>query len=253
MKTFERRNEIIRRLQESGRLSTHTLSRQLHVSEVTIRNDLQVLAAQGWVQRLHGGAELAPRMQFEQSFATRLGEHAAEKQRLAQAAAALVQPGDTILLDSSTTVFQLALNLREMPDLRVVTNNIHAAATLAMNPAIEVILLGGVVRDKTASVVGPYAVEMLAGLHAHKAFLSASGLTLERGLTDADLREVEVKRAMVKAAAQVIILLDASKFGQQAFLTFATLDAVHCLIVEGDAPEAFASSLAGYNIEIIAA
>lgn len=253
MKSFERRNEIIRRLQENGRLSTRALSQQLHVSEITIRNDLQALAEQGWVQRLHGGAELAPRMQFEQSFVARLGEHAAEKQRLAQAAAAQVQPGDTILLDSSTTAYQLALHLREISDLRVVTNNIQAAAALAMNPAIEVILLGGVVRDKTASVVGPYAVEILAGLHVDKAFLGASGLTLERGLTDADIREVEVKRAMVKAAARVIVLLDASKFGQQAFLTFATFDAVHCLIADGGAPEAFAAALAGYGIEIIAA
>ncbi len=253
MKTFERRNEIIRRLQESGRLSTQALSQQLHVSEITIRNDLQILAGQGWVQRVHGGAELAPRTQFEQSFVARLEEHAAEKQRLAQAAAAQVQAGDTILLDSSTTVYQLALRLRELSDLRVVTNNIQAAAALAMNPAIEVILLGGVVRDKTASVVGPYVVEMLSGLHADKAFLSASGLTLERGLTDADTREVEVKRAMVKATAQVNILLDASKFGQQAFLTFATLDAVHRLITDGSAPEVFASELASRGIAIITA
>lgn len=253
MKTFDRRSEIIRHLQENGRLSTRALSQQMRVSEITIRNDLQILADQGWVQRVHGGAELAPRVQIEQSFVARLGEHAGEKQRLAQAAAAQVQPGDTILLDSSTTVYQLALRLREMSDLRVVTNNIQAAAALAMNPAIEVILLGGVVRDKTYSVVGPHVVEMLAGLHADKAFLSASGLTLERGLTDADTREVEVKRAMVKAAAQVIILLDASKFGQQAFQTFATLDAVHRLITDGSAPELIAAELTGRGIDIITA
>lgn len=251
MKSFDRRNEIIRRLQEHGRLSTYALSREMGVSEVTIRNDLEILAEQGWVQRLHGGAELGTRVQIEQSFTARLREHTDAKQRLARAAAELVQPGDAILLDSSTTVYQLALQLREMSDLRVVTNNIHAATALAQNPNIEVILLGGLVRDKTASLVGPHVVEMLADLHADKAFLSASGLTLERGLTDADTREVEVKRAMVRAATQVIALLDAGKFGQQAFLTFAPLDAVHVLIADSGAPEPYASALARLGIDII--
>lgn len=251
MKSFDRRHEIIRRLQEHGRLSTYALSRQLGVSEVTIRNDLEILAEQGWVQRLHGGAELGRRVQNEQPFTVRLGDHVAEKQRLAQAAANLVQPGETILLDSSTSAYQVALLLRATAELRVVTNNLQTAAALAKNPTIEVMLLGGLVRDKTASVVGAHAVEMLTSLHADRAFVGASGLTLERGLTDVDTREVEVKRAMVRAATQVIALLDAGKFGQQAFLTFAPLDAIHVLIADGGAPEPYASALARLGIEIV--
>ena len=220
------------------------------MSEVTIRQDLQTLTSQGWARRVHGGAELAPKAPIEQSFAVRLEEHTAEKQRLAAAAAEQVQPGDTILLDSSTSAYQLALLLRERPDLRVVTNNVQAATVLAMNPGIEVILLGGVLRGKTFSVVGPHVAEMLASLHADKAFLSASGLTLERGFTDADIREVEVKRAMVRAAAQVIVLLDASKFGQQSFLAFAEFGAIDLLITDGPVPDPFDAACRSFDVRL---
>lgn len=232
MDTFDRRSEIIRHLQQRQRASTRTLSDLFQVSEVTIRHDLTNLEQQGWLTRVHGGAEIAPPLQGEQSFALRQTLHAAEKINIAQAAARLVQSGDTIILDSSTTAFQLALQLTETTDLRVMTNNLHVVAMLSTCAGIEVVLLGGLVRHETASVVGPPAEEMLAWFNADKAFFGAAGLTSERGLVDADLREAQVKRAMVKAAGQVNVLLDSSKFGQRAFATFASLAEVDQLFTD---------------------
>ncbi|MCO6449878.1 MAG: DeoR/GlpR transcriptional regulator [Caldilineales bacterium] len=251
MNAFDRRSEIIRHVQNRQRVSTIELSDRFGVSEVTIRNDLRVLAGQGWIQRVHGGAELSPDFLQEQSFATRATIHSYEKESIALAAAALVRSGDTLLLDSSTTAYQLALELaKTRTTARVVTNNLHIAMTLKDSPQLEVIILGGVIRGETASVVGQLASDMLGHLHVDKAFLSASGLSLERGLTDADIREVEVKRAMVGAAQQVIAMLDASKLGKQSFLTFARLEDIDHLLCEQDISTDFRTVLQSLGIHI---
>lgn len=253
MGTFDRRSEIIRHLQQQQRASTRTLSDLFRVSEVTIRHDLTNLEQQGWLTRVHGGAEIAPQLQGEQSFALRQTLHAEEKINIAQAAARLVQSGDTIILDSSTTAFQLALQLREATDLRVMTNNLHVVALLSTCGGIEVVLLGGLVRNETASVVGPPAEEMLARFNADRGFFGAAGLTIERGLVDADLREAQVKQAMVKAAGQVNVLLDSSKFGQRAFATFASLAEVDHLFTDEYIPADYrqACQAAGISLTVV--
>ncbi len=253
MDTFDRRSEIIRHLQRRQRASTRALSDLFQVSEVTIRHDLTNLEQQGWINRVHGGAEIAPQLQGEQSFALRQTLHAEEKISIAQAAAKLIQSGDTIILDSSTTAFQLALQLKEATDLRVMTNNLHVVAMLSTCPGIEVVLLGGLVRNETASVVGSPAEEMLARFSADRGFFGAAGLTVERGLVDADLREAQVKRAMVKAAGQVNVLLDSSKFGQRAFATFASLAEVDHLFTDEKIPPDYVAACqeAGISLTIV--
>lgn len=253
MDTFDRRSEIIRHLQKRQRASTRALSDLFQVSEVTIRHDLTNLEQQGWITRVHGGAEIVPQLQGEQSFALRQTLHAEEKISIARAAAELVQAGDTIILDSSTTAFQLALQLKESTELRVMTNNLHAVAMLSNCAGIELVLLGGLVRNETASVVGPPAEEMLSWFNADKGFFGAAGLTLERGLADADVREAQVKRAMVKAAGQVNILLDSSKFGHRAFATFATMAEVDQIFTDEKVPTAYRQACleAGINLTVV--
>lgn len=250
MSSFDRRSEIVRYLQQNQRASTRSLSEQFQVSEVTIRHDLATLEKQGWLARVHGGAEIAPKLQPEQSFELRQQLHLAEKINIAKTAATLVQSGDTIMLDGSTTAFQLALQLKALHKLRVVTNNLHAVATLSLSPNIEVVMIGGIVRGETASVIGPPAEEMLSHLHAHKGFFGAAGFSAERGLTDADIREVQVKRAMVKAVDQVNVLLDASKFGQQSFLTFASLRDVDHLFTDDKIPAEYVQICQEFEISL---
>ena len=250
MDTFDRRSEIVKFLQRSERASTRALSALFNVSEVTIRHDLNELEKRGWISRVHGGAEIVPRLQHEQSFALRQQHHLKEKLRIAKAAAATISPGDTVLLDSSTTVFQLALQLRERTDLRVITNNLGVVSALSVNPDIEVVIVGGVVRGKTASVVGASAEAMLAEWHADKGFFGAAGLVQEKGLTDADMREVQVKRAMIKAVNEVNALLDASKLGQQAFLTFAGLADIDHLFTDDQISDAYIDLCQGFGIQL---
>jgi DeoR/GlpR family transcriptional regulator of sugar metabolism len=188
------------------------------------------------VQRIHGGAESPRVVQPEQSFGERRHLHKREKALLAMAAAELVQPGQTILLDNSTSAFQLAQHLCERQSLRIVTNSLPAASAVMHCKGLEVVILGGVLRSETSSVVGPFLEQMLANLHADWLFLSASGVSVERGLTDADIREVEAKRAMAGAARRVVALIDHSKFHRESFLTFARLDEVDILLTDGEPP-----------------
>ena len=148
----------------NGRASTSELSQQFGVSEVTIRTDLAALQESGWLDRRHGGAEVAPPTVGERPFDQRRGLRGKEKAEIARAAAAMVQPGDHILLDGSTTAYHLALQLRGLQDVTVITNNLRVAQVVAENPGLEVLLIGGVLRGGTWSTVGLLAEEMLVKL-----------------------------------------------------------------------------------------
>jgi len=251
MSAFDRRSAILEYLQLHGRASTSELSQQFGVSEVTIRTDLVALQESGWLDRRHGGAEVAPRTVGEQPFDQRRGLRGQEKAEIARAAVAMVQPGDHILLDGSTTAYHLALQLRGLQDVTVITNNLRVAQVLAENPGLEVLLIGGVLRGGTWSTVGLLAEEMLAKLHARRGFFGAAGFTLDRGFTDADTREVQIKRALVAAAGRVTVLLDSTKLGQQALLTFAQLSQVHCVVTDRGLAPAYAEAMRQAGVEII--
>ncbi len=235
---FDRRTAILDYLEQHRRASTRQLSDLFGVSEVTIRSDLATLEESGHLSRQHGGAERPKPEQVEQPFELRRAQHPREKIEIARAAAATIEPGDTVILDASSTAFQLALMLKDRRNLTVVTNNVQTAAALAGSPSLEIILIGGLVRKDNWSVVGALAEEMLGKLHVTRGFFGAAGLTLDRGLTDADMREVQIKRAMIAATRHVTVLLDASKFGQQSFLTFASLADVDHLVTDA-IPEAY--------------
>jgi len=251
LSAFDRRSAILIHLRQQGRASTRQLSDLFGVSEVTIRSDLALLEESGHLLRSHGGAELVFPFLTEQPFAERQRVHLAEKAEIARAAAQLIEPGDHIMLDASTTAFQLAHALKDRRDLTVITNNVQAAILLSGNPAIDVILVGGQVRGGIWSVVGPLAEEMLAKLHARRVFFGAAGLTLERGLTDANLREAQIKRAMLAAADEVVVLLDASKFGQHALVTFADFGAIDSLITDDKIPPAYVEACRHFAIQLI--
>ena len=122
---------------------------------------------------------------------------------------------------------------------------------LAENPGLEVVLIGGQIRGGVGSVVGVLAEEMLAKVHAARGFFGAAGLTLERGLTDADMREVQIKRAMIAAVDEVVVLLDASKFGRQALLSFGGLEEMDYLITDHGIPPEYVASCATHNVQLI--
>jgi DeoR/GlpR family transcriptional regulator of sugar metabolism len=225
----------------------------LGVSDVTIRKDLQQLEDQGYLTRVRGGAVFSGRGQLELRFAARQQLCLDEKRRLAARAAQLVRPGATIFLDGSTTVYQMTRLLRHIQGLTVITNGLYAALEMSFAPEITTIVVGGILRKQSSSLVDLLTPELLRRLHVDVAFLSCRGFTLEHGLMESDLREAQLKRAMAQAAQQVVGLVDNSKFGHVYIASSVLPDELDLLLVDGGVSAEMQAALAaaGVTVEVI--
>jgi DeoR/GlpR family transcriptional regulator of sugar metabolism len=159
-------------------------------------------------------------------------EHAVEKEIIARHAADLIQDGDSILLDASSTVYYFAIALETRQRLRVVTNGLDVARLLAQNPSNTVILIGGVLSQDGSSVTGLFSEEMIQELHIQKAFVSSSGFSLERGMTEVHMEEAQLKRKAIASAREVYALIDSSKIGKEDLTPFAHADQICCLYTD---------------------
>lgn len=227
-----RRERIIEELRREDEVSVSRLSGLLGVSDVTIRKDLQQLEDQGYLTRVRGGAVFSGRGQLELRFAARQQLGLDEKRRLAERAVQRVRPGATIFLDGSTTVFQMTRLLRHVQGLTVITNGLYAALELSFAPEITTIVVGGILRKQSSSLVDLLTPELLRRLHVDVAFLSCRGFTLEHGLMESDLREAQLKRAMAQAAQEVIALVDHSKFGHTYIASSVLPEEIDLLLVD---------------------
>jgi DeoR/GlpR family transcriptional regulator of sugar metabolism len=201
-------------------LSVPSYADLLGVSQGTIRNDLDALSKENRVIRVRGGAILADQ-ENEQSqnlssraFAGRMRNNHLKKLAIAVQAAKLVADGDAILLDASTTVYYVAKFLSERTNLRIVTNCLETARLLSQNPTHNVMLVGGILRAGSESVIGPWAENFLDGLCTRFAFISCSGFTPEVGMAEVDLFESQFRLKAIQCAEETIALVDSTKFGK---------------------------------------
>lgn len=214
---YMRRQEIINLLQESNFVEITYLSNFLNVSEMTIRRDLDKLEEDGEIIRLHGGAKLNTKSVYEATLEERSNRNILEKRAVATKAAELVEDGDVIALDASSTALEVSKKIKDKKKLVVVTNNISVAKELSECKDHTIILLGGIVRKKSLSLVGPYVKNMLSTIYIDKAFISSKALSFEAGLTDATIDEGEVKKAMIENSKSVYIIVDHTKINETAF------------------------------------
>jgi ribose transport system substrate-binding protein len=227
-----RRQQIVEQLRSAGFASVAALAELFDVSEVTIRSDLSALERDKTVVRTHGGAMLEPSRSEPAAFRERTQINADQKRRIAQYTAELIDDHESLLLDASTTAFFLAEQLDNHQGLTIFTNGIDVAMRLARCPAHRVFLTGGLLRRETGSLGSGFGIRLLDGLRVRKAVLSCTGLTPTFDLTDDDLFEVEMKRAMVHAADRVLVVLDSSKFEHHGLATFASISHVSRLITD---------------------
>lgn len=248
----ERREQIIALLEQAGRVSVADLSKRFGLSQATIRTDLEALAAQGLLIRTHGGAIAADRTDLELSFDVRHRLHSTKKRRIGAAAAAMVEDGEAIALDASTTALAVATQVKGRHELTVITNGIFVALALLDAQSITVLMPGGFLRRDSVSLVGTQGNDFIRGFNIQKGFFGAKGLTLEEGLSDVNNAEVAVKRDWVTHAKQVIAVVDSSKWGRVGFVSFASIDQVDCVITDEGAPPDMVAALqeAGVNVVI---
>jgi DeoR family transcriptional regulator of aga operon len=251
MLNLERRDKILQLVEERGKVEVGELSRRFKTSEATIRNDLKDLHRRGLVRRAHGGAVKVETVSVDPSLQVKAGIRADEKRRIGEAAAALVGDGDTIILDSGTTTQQIARHIKNRKDLKVITNALNIATELIGSRDVQLILLGGQVRQNSFSVVGHFAEEMLGHLSADKLFLAVDAFDAGFGLSTPNLEESRVNQAMVRVAKETILVADSSKFGKRSLSRIVPLAAVQKIITDTGLSDDTRAELRARGVELI--
>lgn len=249
----QRRNEVLRAIRSRDSVETSALAAEFGVSEMTIRRDLDELARIGLIRRVRGGALQPGRHRTEPPFEESRMDRADEKERVGVAAATLVQPGDTVILDIGTTALQVARQLHGREGLTIVTNNLAVYEELRPDDAVDVVLLGGLVRRNYRSLVGFLTEDSLASIRADLAFIGISGISHDFMLLDTTVEEIPAKRAMLRAARHVVLLADGAKFGGGGLGRVADIDVVDVVVTTADAPREQLDALAERGIEVTVA
>lgn len=236
---FDRRKNILRLVRENQSVKVSELSRLLGVSEGTIRTDLAALDDEQQLLRVRGGAVLREEVAGGQwQPPTRIDPHADSKLRIARWAAELIENGDSVLFDDSTTVLKMAAFLKNHRNLTVITNGIEVARALAENTSNTVILIGGILSADGVSVKGSLAEKFLKDLHIQRAFVTCSGFSVDTGLTETDIHKAHIKSQMIRSAEETIALIDSSKFGKLGLTPFAsTRDIAHIFTDSNISPQ----------------
>jgi DeoR/GlpR family transcriptional regulator of sugar metabolism len=230
----QRQEAILDRIRRDGGVRVADLVRELGVSDMTIRRDLEVLAERGLVEKVHGGATIAGSAATrEPGFAAKSVRQRAEKEAIARRAAEMVRPGTAIALSAGTTTWALAHHLLDVPDLTVITNSLRVADVFhrADRPDRTVVLTGGV-RTPSDALVGPVAVAAIRRLSVHTLFLGVHGMSVRAGFTTPNLLEAETNRELVASAQQLVVLADHTKWGTIGISSIADLEQANAVVCD---------------------
>ncbi len=251
--TPERQKKILSLLARQGHLSVAEIVEQFSISVATARRDLESLASQGKVQRVHGGVISVEQAPPELPILERESEQTEEKVRIGRAAAELIADKETVFLGSGTTVLEVARNLRNHRSLTVITNSLPVLNMLAGAKEITVISLGGMLRDSELSFIGHLTEQALAELRADKVIIGARAISLEPGLTNDYLPETLTDRAILKIGREVIIVADHTKINRVSTALLAQLDVMHTFVSDAKADKRFVQALMRKEIKVVIA
>ncbi|MBV9024222.1 MAG: DeoR/GlpR transcriptional regulator [Streptomycetaceae bacterium] len=263
----QRRALILEEVRRRGGVRVNELTRKLNVSDMTVRRDLDVLAHQGMVEKVHGGAVLvAEASTHEPGFEAKAGLEPGAKEAIARAAASMVVPGSAIALSGGTTTYALAHHLLDIPDLTVVTNSVRVAdvfhtgqqrvsagAQRAVRPGSATVVLTGGVRTPSDSLVGPVADHAIRSLHFDLLFLGVHGLSVDAGLSAPNLAEAETNRQFMRSARRVVVIADHTKWGMVGLSSFAALEEVSVLVTDAGIPFEVRAEIAEHLADVVVA
>ncbi|WP_281810589.1 DeoR/GlpR family DNA-binding transcription regulator [Limnohabitans sp. MORI2] len=244
---------LLQAVREHGALKTEAIAVQLGTTLQTVRRDIQRLSEAGALERFHGGVRVLDSITRNTAYVERQRTNAQAKQRIARSVAAAIPPGASLFMNIGTTVEAVAAELIHHRDLRVVTNNLHVAKILAVNPNCEVVVAGGAVRSEDLGVVGEAALSFIRQFKVDFGLIGISGIDADGSLRDFDMREVMVARAIVANSRQVCLVADASKFGRTAMIEMAPIHVVHTLYTDARPGPEFEGLLHEQNVNCVIA
>lgn len=251
MSSEERQQRIATYLHKVEFASLEELAKEVDASESTVRRDLTTLEATGLLKRTHGGARLLAPPTDEFTFSARDTHQLDEKELIGKACAALIQPGQTVIIDAGTTTYHVARYLEEKAP-HIITNSLPIANLFAGANQLEVVVTGGVIYPKLGVLVGPLTVEAMKTMHADVAIMSGGGISLQ-GVSNSHGLLIEIQRAMLHAAQKVIFCFDHTKFGRQSVLPLCGLDGIDVIVTDTKAPRELVNQLRKKDIEVIVA
>jgi DeoR/GlpR family transcriptional regulator of sugar metabolism len=250
----QRREKILDLLKEDGSAKVADLAILFKVTEVTIRQDLEKLEKEDLIIREHGGAYLKNIEAQVREFAVAHSEVQVEqKEKIAQKCLQYISSGDTIILDSGSTVTEIAKKLHGFRDLTVLTNALNIAMLLGTEPGIDVVMTGGEFKPPTLSLTGQKAADFFKGIYVQKLFLATAGISLRAGLTYPSISDLVVKKAMIDAAETTYLVADSSKFGKSAFASLGALSLIDYIITDSGITDADRQIFEQHDIQIIIA
>lgn len=251
----ERRSQIAQMVLENGKVLVSSLVEQFHVTEPSIRRDLTILENNGRLKRIHGGAIPIPGSSRTDSFAEKMDLHIKAKERIGQVAASLIKPKDILLLDSGTTTLQVIhhvpATLRNSNLITLVTNSQPIAQEVLTWPSPNLTILGGLYLPDYQATVGPQTLGQIQDMRASRVFLGTDGLTLQSGMTTANILMAEVDRMMADHSQQIILVTDSSKFGRVGFVPVKPVTAFHMIITDTNAPADMVQAIRDLGVEVL--
>jgi DeoR family transcriptional regulator of aga operon len=250
----QRSEQILRLLQQSGEISAENLCSVLKVSIATVRRDLDELDQRGLLRRTHGGAKNIEPLLYEpfhdSSFREQMELHAAEKRRIAIAAADLIQDGETICLAPGTTTTEVVRSLRHRKNITVVVNSVNMAMELSQHEDLRVVVIGGALRPNWFSLVGPLTELAMQQIFPDKLFLGVTGIHPERGLSCRNADAASAIRVMIRNAKQTIVVADHSKLQAVSTYQICPVEDVDLLITDSEASAAMIETLRASGVEV---
>ncbi|WCE32606.1 transcriptional repressor AgaR [Vibrio sp. SCSIO 43137] len=253
MTSTERRQQIVDFIRQHGEGKVDEFAHQFSVSTVTIRHDLNLLESQGCVFRCYGGATINPNFAFDQPLHRKGLLNKSTKEKIAAVAAAKIQDGEAIILDSGSTIGHMTSYLDRKQGLVVMTNAINTAYQLTAFDNVDLFVVGGNLRRSSCSLTGSHGVSQVKDYRFDKLFLGVDGFDLEAGITTPNQSEAQVNRAMCDVSRQVIAVTDSSKFGRKSFCMIRAAGDIDVLITDSGIPEHYHTALEEMGVEVILA
>lgn len=251
MLAIERRRKIISLLEERNSVLVPELSKIFNVTEETVRRDLEKLEKDGFLKRTYGGAVINDSIHTELPLKIREGTNIDGKTAIGMKAAEYIKDGDTIMLDSSSTALQVAERIKEKRKITVITNSVKVVSELAGVKDCMVISTGGNLRVNAMSFVGHQAVYSIRNFNVDIAIVCCKGIDMERGITESNDMEAEVKKAMMRAAEKTFLVADYTKFNKVSFVNMLKLDDVDMIFTDKKLPEEWEQYIYSKNVELV--
>jgi DeoR family transcriptional regulator, aga operon transcriptional repressor len=251
--TSQRRLSILNIIDSVGIVNVNELSKDFQVSEVTIRKDLRYLESRNMLHRARGGAMKPVKVGIDIAIDERKMRNQAQKQAIGMEASKIITNGDTLILDSGTTVMELAKNLGRFNELTIITNALDIATKLVDYDNMRVIFPGGILHKKSLSMIGVMAAENFKNLKCDVFFFSADGINADEGLSTPNIEEAHLCRMIIKNAKKVVALIDSSKFHQSGMITITKLDKIDILVTDDGISPVDLKKIRKLGVEVIVA